>query len=70
MKTYEAIFILDDKKFDDHGDSFSRKVGEHIRSLGGKVKETNSLGRRQFARRIKKKSAGQYWDFVFDLDPE
>ena len=70
MKTYEAVFILDDKKLDDHGDSFARRVGDHIRDLGGKVKEKGSLGRKQFARRIKKKSAGQYWDFVFDLDPE
>ena len=70
MKTYEAVFILDDKKLDDHGDSFARQVGDHIRDLGGKVKEKGSLGRKQFARRIKKRSAGQYWDFVFDLDPD
>lgn len=70
MKTYEAVFILDDKKVDDHGDSFARTVADHVRDLGGKVKEKNSLGRKQFSRRIKKRSAGQYWDFVFDLEPE
>lgn len=69
MNTYQAVFILDDKKVDDGGDAFANDVVSYIKELGGQFKEKNSLGRKQFARRIKNRSAGHYWEFVFDLDP-
>jgi ribosomal protein S6 len=69
LRTYEAVFILDDRKFEDAGEAFSREIGSHIKSLGGKGKERNSLGRKQFARPIGKHVTGLYWGFVFDLDP-
>ena len=69
MTTYEAVFILDCKLVEDGGEAFSQEVAKHIRSLGGRVQQRVSMGRRQFARAIGKHKAGNYWDFVFDLDP-
>jgi small subunit ribosomal protein S6 len=69
LKTYEAVFVIDERKFEDAGEAFSCEVAKLIESLGGSVRERTSLGRRQFARPIKKQNAGIYWDFIFDLDP-
>lgn len=69
MRTYEAVFILDDRKFEDGGDAFARDITSHIKGLGGKVKEKNGLGRKQFSRPIEKHSAGLYWDFLFEMEP-
>ncbi len=69
MRTYEAVFILDERKIEDKGDTFARAVAGHIKDLRGKVRERRSLGRRQLAYKINKRSSGVYWDFVFDLDP-
>ena len=41
-----------------------------IQSWGGVVNETNLMGRKQFAREIKKRKAGVYVNFVFELDAE
>ena len=70
MRTYEAVFILDERKIEDRGDSFARGIAAHIKDLRGKVKERRSLGRRQLAYPIKKHSSGVYWDFVFDIAPD
>lgn len=70
MRTYEAVFILDERKIEDRGDSFARRVAGHIKDLGGKVQERQSLGRRQLAHPVKKHSSGVYWDFVLDLAPD
>jgi len=67
LKTYEAVFILDEKKFDDGGEAFSQRVGEDISKLGGSLKNRDNMGRRQFARPIGKHTAGLYWDLVLDL---
>ena len=69
MKTYEAVLILDDKKLDDHGETFCKEVADQVKKLGGRVKERHSLGRKQFAAPIKKRSAGTYWNLVIDMDP-
>ncbi len=69
MKTYETIFILDNRKVEDGGETFSKKVGKFVDQLGGKVQKVVSLGRRHFARPIGKHRAGVYWDFIMDLEP-
>jgi len=70
LSTYEAVFILNDRKFEDNGTAFADEIAAHIQSLGGKVAEKKCLGRRQFARMIKKLKAGTYWDFVFSVEPD
>lgn len=69
MKTYDIVFILDEKKFEDGGDAFSKEVAAHLKSLGAEVKQVVSMGRRSFTYPIKKNTAGIYWEFVADLDP-
>lgn len=70
MKTYEAIFILDERHVEDGGEAFAAEVEEVIATLGGKLVEKKSLGRKTFAREIKKKKSGIYWQFVVELAPE
>ena len=70
MRTYEAIFILDQRKCEDGGDGLAQEVCRNIENLGGRVESRNNVGRRQFARPIRKQHAGIYWGFVFDLDPD
>ena len=68
MKKYEAIFILDMRKVEDDGKAFAEEFGKMIQNWGGVVNETNLMGRKQFAREIKKRKTGIYWDYVFELD--
>ena len=69
MKAYEAVIILDERKFDDGGEVFANQFVSFVQELGGELKQRNPMGRRQFARPIKKLRSGIYWDFVFELDP-
>ena len=70
MRAYEAVVILDERKHEDSGEAFAGTFIKLVEELGGTLKERNPMGRRQFARPIKKLRSGIYWDFVFDLDPE
>ncbi len=69
MKKYEAVFILDIRKVEDEGKAFSEGLAKLIEQLGGKMNETTPMGRKQFAREIKKRKAGIYWNYIFTLDP-
>lgn len=69
MRTYDVMIIIDEKRFDDGGDAFSKDVDSYLQSLGAQVKERNAMGRRTFARPIGRATAGIYWEFVVDLDP-
>lgn len=70
MKKYEAVFILDVRKTDDEGVAFSKEFEALIESLGGKMEATNPMGRKQFSYEIKKRKAGIYFDFLFELDAD
>lgn len=69
MKAYEAVFILDERKFEDGGETFASQFASLVEELGGTVTEKIPMGRKQFARPIKKLNAGIYWDFTLQLDP-
>ena len=64
---YESIFILDERKMEDSGNSFIENLRSIIKELGGETLETEEIGNRQLAHPIKKKSSGNYWDVVFQL---
>ena len=70
MNKYEAVFILNIRKVDDEGDAFSKEFTGMLEEWGGNIVETQPMGRKQFAREIKKSKAGIYWNYVFNLDPE
>lgn len=67
MKKYESVFIIDVRKVDDEGKAFSAELAKYIESLGGKITEAIPMGRKQFAREIKKRKAGAYWNIMFEL---
>lgn len=69
MRTYDIIFILDERKFEDGGEAFAKDVAAHLQSLGAAIKSKQGMGRRTFARPIGKSTAGIYWEFIADLDP-
>ena len=69
MRTYEAVFILDDRQYDDEGKSLAQDVEKRIKQLGGRMVNQENIGRKQFARPSHKRESGLYWDFVFELDP-
>jgi len=69
LKKYEAVFILDIRKVDDEGEGFSKELSELFKQWGGEMVESVSMGRKQFATEIKKRKAGIYWNYVFNLEP-
>ena len=69
MKKYEAVFILDPRKVDDEGKAFADQFEKLINGWGGTMIENVAMGRKTFAREIKKRKAGYYFDFVFEVDP-
>jgi small subunit ribosomal protein S6 len=70
LKKYEAIFIFDIRKVEDEAKGISEELTKLIEDLGGKVHESISMGRKQFAREIEKRKAGIYWNYVFELDAD
>lgn len=69
MKKYEAVFILDMRKVEDEGKAFSEEFAKTLQGWGGSMLESVLMGRKQFAREIRKRKAGVYWNYVFELDP-
>ncbi len=69
MKTYEIVIILDSRRIEDNGDAFASGVTAEVEKLGGKVLDFVNMGRRVFARNIGKSKAGNYLDFIIEIDP-
>ncbi len=68
MKKYEAVFILDVRQVDDEGKAFTKELTELLESWGGTMEEAVVMGRKQFARELKKRKAGLYLNYIFTLD--
>ena len=68
MKKYETVIILDDRKIQDEGKAFVEEFSAKISRAGGEIVKVTSLGRKQFARQMKKRKTGFYWDFTINLD--
>jgi len=66
LKKYETVFILDERKVQDEGKAFAEEFSSVISGAGGEMVSVTPLGRKQFAREIKKRKAGIYYDFVFN----
>jgi ribosomal protein S6 len=71
LRTYEIIFILDERQVEDGGKQLASQIEEKIQSLGGNLKKTEAMGRKQFARPMNKRiTSGIYWDFVVEFAPD
>lgn len=69
LKTYEAIFIFSNAIKEDALQKIIEQIQGEITKLKGVVKETKILGRRQFARMMKKEDSGLYVRMDFDIEP-
>lgn len=67
MKNYEIVIILDERKVQDEGKSFAEEYTSQISNQGGELIKSRFLGRKQFAREIKKRKNGIYWNFIVAL---
>ena len=67
MKTYETVIILNDRLVQDEGKAFAEEFSSKISGAGGEIIKSTPLGRKQFAREIKKHKTGNYWDFIINL---
>jgi ribosomal protein S6 len=63
------MFIFPDSLAEDALAQALEKVKAEIVRAGGQIAEATILGRRNFSRPMKKREAGNYMRFRFDLDP-
>jgi len=66
---YEAMFIFPETLRDKDLDDAITGACDEISKLEGSVQEQSIIGRRQFARPMGKKDAGQYVLVTFELEP-
>lgn len=69
MNKYKAMFIFLESLKEDGLKATLAKIQKDIEEFGGTVNEIRELGRKQFARPLKKKNAGNYIEMFFDMDP-
>ncbi len=70
MRTYEGLFIFEDSLRDEALEGILDRVRGEITRLGGEIVATVPMGRKTFARPMRKRETGQYFRIVFDLAPE
>ena len=69
MKKYDALYIFVNAAREDAIEPLLEKVSGDITRLGGNVLGSELLGKKTFARVMKKKDAGVYIRVRFELDP-
>lgn len=70
MKTYEAMFIFADRFSEEELDAVIKSARSEIEGLSGEVISSTRLGRRPFARPIKKNDHGHYAVMNFKIAAE
>ncbi len=70
MKKYECVLIFDESKLETSGEAAVAAITEFIGTIGGKVVESEDMGRKTFSYPIKKKNSGLYWDLTIELDAD
>jgi len=68
LKNYEALFIFDQSLDEDSVGAALTRVQEEISRQGGSVVDEKRLGRRAFARPMKKRDAGFYVRLTVQMD--
>jgi len=69
LNTYEALFIFSGSIKEEPLKQILEKVSAEIVKLGGSVQSRASLGRRPFARPMKRREAGNYVKVRFTSEP-
>lgn len=71
MKKYETIVVLDEKNVNSDGNDFLQEFEKLLKGeFKGNVVESVNMGRKQFAREIKKRKTGIYLDVVHEMTPD
>lgn len=70
LRKYDGLFILPAKLSDDGAEKAMETVKETVAKLGGTAHDTNILGKRHFARPLKKQETGYYVKMQMDIEPE
>jgi small subunit ribosomal protein S6 len=68
MNKYEAMIIFPESLKEEALDGALERVVAEIEKIGGAVEAKTRLGRRVFARPLKKHTAGQYMVLTFRLE--
>lgn len=69
MKTlYEGLFIFPELLDEEQLDQAIDAVKTELEKLGGSLESSTRLGKRSFARPLRKKKAGNYVVIMFELD--
>ncbi len=67
-KLYEGLFIFPETLDEEGLDHAVVRVKEELEKLGGTLESTTRMGKKNFARPLKKQKAGYYVMLVFKLD--
>lgn len=70
MKRYEAMFILPESLKEDELEKLLDGICGEIKKLNGHIESRTRMGKRSFARRLKKQDAGHYVIVTFLLAPD
>ncbi len=69
MKKYNGLFIFPETLAGDSLKEAIDRVQKEAESNGAVIESIRELGKRAFARPMKKKDAGHYARMVFEMDP-
>ena len=70
LKEYEALLILPAKLDDEAVKKAMQTVSDEVATLGGTVSNYDVVGKKVFARILKKQTAGIYVKMQFELDAD
>jgi ribosomal protein S6 len=70
VREYQAIFIFSEKFNEEELENAQEQAKSEIESLGGKISHIEKMGRRSFARTMKRQGGGHYVRIDMDFDPQ
>ena len=70
MKKYDALYIFVNSPKDEALEGLVERMGAEITRLGGQLIGSEALGKRNFARPMKKRESGVYIRIRFELAPD
>ncbi len=70
MNTYEGLFIFPESLDEEGLDQAIGRVKEELEKLGGSMESNVRMGKKAFARPLKKQKAGIYVVIMFKIDGE
>jgi len=68
LNTYEGLFIFPEALDEEGLDQAIGRVKEELEKLGGSIESTARMGKKTFARPLKKQKAGLYVVIMFKLE--